>query len=225
MTVRRKWKWLNNLKNRWSIAAIIALVVVIVIFFMLRLADPRPKVTVFENKPLPPIAQVDPKQFEPERTPDAPYLQTPDRVVLKMLEVASVQPNDIVYDLGSGDGRIVIAAAQRFGAKAIGIEIDPELIRESDRESKSAIAQTPKIRDQIKFVKQDFFKTDLSNATVITLYLLPEVNLRILSEIFPKLKSGTRVLSYEYDLGDFLPNQTEKVTIGDREHMIYLWIL
>ncbi len=225
MTVRRKWKWLNNFKSRWSIAAITALLIVAVIFSILRLVDITPKAAVLENKPLPAIAQVDPKEFEPERTPDAPYLQTPERVVLKMLEMAGVRPTDIVYDLGSGDGRIVIAAAQMFGAKAIGIEIDPELIRESDRESKSAIAQTPKIRDQIRFVKQDFFKTDLRNATVITLYLLPEVNLRILSEIFPKLKSGTRILSYAYDLGDFLPNQTEKVTIGDREHMIYLWIL
>ena len=224
MTVRRKWKWLNNLNNRWSIAAIIALLIVIGIF-SLRLVNVTPKVAVLENKPLPAIVQVDPKEFEPERTPDAPYLQTPNQVVLKMLEMADVQPTDLVYDLGSGDGRIVIAAAQRFGAKAIGLEIDPELIRESNRESKLAIAQTPKIRDRIKFIRQDFFKADLSNATVITLYLLPEVNLRILSEIFPKLKSGTRILSYEYDLGDFLPNQIEKVTIGDREHMIYLWIL
>ena len=225
MMIRRKWKRLNNLNNKWSIAAIIALLMAIAIFFMLRLVNTTPKINVLENKPLPAIAQVNPKEFEPERTPDAPYLQTPDRVVSKMLEMANVKPNDLVYDLGSGDGRIVIAAAQQFGAKAIGIEIDPELIRESARESKAAIAQTPKIRDQIKFVKQDFFKTDLSNATVITLYLLPEVNLRILSEIFPKLKSGTRVLSYEYDLGDLLPNQIEKVTIDDLEHLIYLWVL
>ncbi len=225
MRIRRKWKWLNNLNNRWSIAAIIALLIAIAIFFMLRLVNVTPKINVLDDKPLPAIAQVDPKEYEPERTPDAPYLQTPDRVVSKMLEMANVKPNDLVYDLGSGDGRIVIAAAQQFGAKAIGIEIDPELIKESDRESKSAIAQTPKIRDQIKFVRQDFFKTDLSNATVITLYLLPEVNLRILSEIFPKLKSGTRILSYAYDLGALLPDRIEKVTIGDREHMIYLWVL
>ena len=177
-----------------------------------------------ESKPLtsPPIA---PKNIEPERIPDAPYLQTPPEVVLKMLEMAKVNKNDVVYDLGSGDGRIVIAAAQKFGARAIGIEIDPELIRESDRESKLAIAKTPEISDRIQFIKQDFFKIDFRDATVITLYLLPQVNLRVRSEILPKLKSGTRIISYEYDLGDLPPNQTEKIKVGDREHRIYLWIL
>ncbi len=178
-----------------------------------------------ENTPLPPVTNIDPKSFEPERTPDAPYLQTPQEIVIEMLEMAKVSKNDLVYDLGSGDGRIVITAAQRFGAKAVGIEIDPELIRESEREMKLAIAQTPQIRDQIKFIKQDFFKTDLGNATVITLYLLPQANLRVRSDILPKLKSGTRIVSYEYDLADLPPNQVKKVKVGDREHTIYLWIL
>ena len=178
-----------------------------------------------ENTPLPSVATIDPKSFEPKRIPDAPYLQTPQEVVIEMLEMAKVSQADLVYDLGSGDGRIVITAAQRFGAKAIGIEIDPELIQESEREMKLAIAQTPQIRDQIKFVKQDLFKTDLGNATVITLYLLPQANLRVRSEILPKLKSGTRIVSYEYDLGDLPPNQVKKVKVGDRQHTIYLWIL
>lgn len=179
---------------------------------------------LLENKPLelPPLIAT--KNIEPERIPDAPYLQTPPEVVLKMLEMAKVDKADVVYDLGSGDGRIVIAAAQKFGARAIGIEIDPELIRESDRESKLAIAKTPEIRDRIKFIKQDFFKTDLGDATVITLYLLPQTNLLVLSDILPKLKSGTRIISHEYGLGDLAPNQTEKVTINNREYRIYLWI-
>jgi DNA modification methylase len=113
-----------------------------------------------ENKPLPPLPTMATKDIEPERIPDAPYVQTPPEVVLKMLEMAKVDKNDVVYDLGSGDGRIVITAAQKFGAKAIGIEIDPELIRESDRESKAAIAKTPEIRDRIKFIKQDLLKAD-----------------------------------------------------------------
>ncbi|MEA5478902.1 methyltransferase domain-containing protein [Pseudanabaena galeata UHCC 0370] len=178
-----------------------------------------------ENKPLPPLPTMATKDIEPERIPDAPYVQTPPEVVLKMLEMAKVDKNDVVYDLGSGDGRIVITAAQKFGAKAIGIEIDPELIRESDRESKAAIAKTPEIRDRIKFIKQDLFKADLSDATVITLYLLPLANLRVRSEILPKLKSGTRVVSHEYNLGDLPPKQIEKVKVGNREHRIYLWIL
>jgi SAM-dependent methyltransferase len=179
---------------------------------------------LLENKPLelPPLIAT--KNIEPERIPDAPYLQTPPEVVLKMLEMAKVDKADVVYDLGSGDGRIVIAAAQKFGARAIGIEIDPELIRESDRESKLAIAKTPEIRDRIKFIKQDFFKTDLGDATVITLYLIPQTNLLVLSEILPKLKSGTRIISHEYGLGDLPPNQTEKVTINNREYRTYLWI-
>ncbi|MCY7334459.1 MAG: methyltransferase domain-containing protein [Pseudanabaena sp. CAN_BIN31] len=181
--------------------------------------------TTLENPKFPPLPIVNLKDIEPERTPDAPYLPTPQAVVLKMLEMAKVTESDVVYDLGSGDGRIAIAAAQKFGAKAIGIEIDPELIRESTRESKSAIAQTPEIRDRLKFIRQDLFKTDLDKATVITLYLLPEANLRILSEIVPKLKAGTRIVSHEYDLGDLAPNQTETIKVGDREYTIYLWVL
>jgi SAM-dependent methyltransferase len=180
---------------------------------------------LLESKPNPSPPTIAIKKVEPEYIPDAPYLQTPPEVVLKMLEMAKVDKTDVVYDLGSGDGRIVIAAAQKFGAKAIGIEIDPELIRESERESKFAIAKTPEIRDRIQFFKQDFFKTDLRDATVITLYLLPQANLRVRSEILPKLKAGTRIISYEYDLGDLPPNQTEKVKIGNREYRIYLWIL
>lgn len=178
-----------------------------------------------DKKILPPISPIATKDSEPERIPDAPYVQTPPEVVLKMLEMANVNKNDVVYDLGSGDGRIVITAAQKFGAKAIGIEIDPELIRESDRESKAAIAQTPEIRDRIKFIKQDLFKADLSDATVITLYLLPQANLRVLSEILPRLKRGTRVVSHEYELGDLPPDQVEKVKVANYEHRIYLWIL
>ncbi|BBC25232.1 SAM-dependent methyltransferase [Pseudanabaena sp. ABRG5-3] len=178
-----------------------------------------------ENTPLPSVPNVNPKTIAPENLPDAPYLQSPRQVVIKMLEIAKVKPNDVVYDLGSGDGRIVITAAQKFGAKAIGIEIDPELIRESDRATKAALEETPQIRNQIKFVKQDLFKTDLRDATVITLYLSEKANLRVRSEILPKLRSGTRIVSYQYTLGDLPPTLTEKIKVGDQEHMIYLWIL
>jgi SAM-dependent methyltransferase len=189
----------------------------------------RPDKSLIEIPSLPPAINVDRKTVDPERTPDAPYLQTPQEVVIKMLEMAKVTKEDLVYDLGSGDGRIAIAAAQKFGARAIGIEIDPELIRESDRALDDslgkAIARNTAIRDRLKFIKQDFFKTDLRDATVITLYLLPEANLRVRSEILPKLKSGTRIVSHEYDFGNLPPNQIEKIKIGDREHRIYLWVL
>ena len=191
--------------------------------------SPEPAKPSLVNPSISAIPNNDPSAIEPERIPDAPYLQTPHEIVSKMLTMAKVQPSDLVYDLGSGDGRIPIAAAQKFGAKAIGIEIDPELIRDSNLELNAAIAKTPEIRDRIKFIQQDFFKTDLRDATVVTLYLLPKVNLRVRSEILPKLKAGTRIVSYEYDLGDLPPTQTEKVIEkrqdGDREHTIYLWIL
>jgi SAM-dependent methyltransferase len=212
-----------NLCRFILIAAISSLTLVACNF--LSVNNPSSTPSLNDNKPLPVVQKVDPKTTEPERLPDAPYLQTPNEAVIKMLEMAKVRPNDLVYDLGSGDGRIVIAAAQQFKAKAIGIEIDPELIRESEREEKSAIAQTPEIRNRIKFVKQDLFKTDLGDADVITLYLLPQANLRVRSEILPKLKSGTRIVSYEYDFGDLPPNRTEKIKIDGREHTIYLWIL
>jgi len=187
--------------------------------------NPSSQNTPLESTPLPSIRSVATKDIEPERLPDAPYLQTPQEVVLKMLEMAKVGKDDLVYDLGSGDGRIVITAAQKFGAKAVGIEIDPELIRESDRASKPAIAKTPEIRDRIKFIRQDLFKTDLRDATVITLYLSAQANQRVSSEIIPKLKSGTRIVSLEYGLADLAPNQTEKIKVGDREYIVYLYIL
>ncbi len=213
-----------NLFRFILIAAISSLTLVACNFLFSNNPSP-PNQSLNDSKPLPVVQNVDPKTTEPERIPDAPYLQTPNEAVVKMLEMAQVRSNDLVYDLGSGDGRIVIAAAQKFKAKAIGIEIDPELIRESAREEESAIAQTPDIRDRIKFVKQDLFKTDLRDATVITLYLLPQANLRVRSEILPKLKSGTRVVSYEYDFGDLPPNRIEKIKIDGQEHMIYLWII
>lgn len=168
---------------------------------------------------------VAPKDNDANVIPDAPYIQTPPEVVLKMLEMAQVTAADQVYDLGSGDGRIAIAAAQKFGATAVGIEIDPELIRESDRSSKEAIAKNPEIRDRLKFIQQDLFKADLSKATVVTLYLLPKANLRVRSEILPKLKSGTRVVSHDYDFGDLPPQQVQEVKVGDRDHKIYLWVV
>lgn len=168
---------------------------------------------------------VEPKDIDANLIPDAPYVQTPPEVVLKMLEMAKVNSTDRVYDLGSGDGRIVLAAAQKFGANAVGVEIDPELIRESDRSSQEAIAKNPEIRERIKFIQQDLFKVDVSEATVVTLYLVPKANLRVRTEILPKLKSGTRIVSHEYDLGDLEPQQVQQVKVGDRDHKIYLWVV
>jgi SAM-dependent methyltransferase len=177
-----------------------------------------------EPTALPLVSSIDQKSVNPLRQPDAPYLQTPSQAVIKMLEMTKVTATDVVYDLGSGDGRIVIAAARNFGAKAIGIESDPELIRDSEKEAKLVISKTPNLSDRIKFVKQDLFKTDLADATVITLYLSEKANLQVMSDILPKLKSGTRIVSYRYNFGALSPIQTEKIKISDQEYMIYLWV-
>ena len=150
------------------------------------------------------------------RDPDAPYVPTPERVVQEMLEIARVAPTDIVYDLGSGDGRIVITAAARFGARGVGIEIDPELVRQAaDEAVRGGVAHL------VRFVEGDFFAVDLREATVVTLYLLPEVNRRLLPKLLAELRPGTRIVSYKYPLGDWPPNETVRVSRGT----VYVWVV
>lgn len=140
-----------------------------------------------------------------ERPGDVPYVPTPQPVVDAMLKVAKVNKNDVIYDLGSGDGRIVITAAQKYGARGVGIDINPERIQEAN-----ANAQKAGVTDQVQFRQQDLFKTDFSEATVVTMYLLPEVNLRLREQIL-KLKPGTRIVSHAFDMGEWEPKQTLQV--------------
>jgi SAM-dependent methyltransferase len=141
---------------------------------------------------------------QPTRTPDVIYVPTPQPVVDKMLELAKVGPNDVVYDLGCGDGRIVVSAAKR-GARATGIDIDPERIAEARANVKQA-----GVGDRAKIVQGDLFEMDLSDATVVTLYLLPELNLRLRPKLL-QLKPGTRIVSHAFDMGDWKPEQTANV--------------
>lgn len=153
------------------------------------------------------------------RAPDVPYEPSPPEVVRAMLELAGVTSNDIVYDLGSGDGRIVIAAAKDFGARGVGIDIDPQRIAEANENAKRA-----NVTDRVKFIQGDLFESDFSAATVITLFLWPHVNMKLRPQLL-KLKPGTRIVSHVHDLGDWKPDKTMKVRFDGarRERTIYLW--
>ncbi|WP_088894134.1 SAM-dependent methyltransferase [Leptolyngbya ohadii] len=148
----------------------------------------------------------------------APYVPTPQVVVDKMLEMAAVGPNDLVYDLGSGDGRVVITAAQKFGTRGIGIEIDPELIALANENAAAA-----GVSDRVQFREQDLFATDFSDATVVTLYLLQDMNLRLRPILLRQLKPGTRIISHSYTMGDWKPEDTEVVQGPSKLHIIYKW--
>ena len=166
-----------------------------------------------------PIPGQEPAQA-PQRSPDVPYVPTPDPVVDAMLKLAGVTKKDVLYDLGCGDGRIVITAARQYGARGVGVDIDPQRIRESNENAKSA-----GVADRVKFLQQDLFETDLRDATVVTLYLLPSINLKLRPKLLDELKPGTRVVSHAFDMGDWKPDKEVKVpdTIGERT--IYLWVV
>jgi len=155
---------------------------------------------------------------------EVPYVPTPQNVVEAMLRLAEVRRGDFVIDLGSGDGRIVITAARQFGAEGLGIDYDATLIREATEAAKKA-----GVADRTSFIKQDIFDTDLSQATVLTLYLLPEHNVALRARILEQLRPGARVLSHDWDMGDWEPD--EKITVpapektlgGTQTSTIYLW--
>jgi SAM-dependent methyltransferase len=148
--------------------------------------------------------------------PDVPYVATPEGVVAEMLELARVGPGDVVYDLGSGDGRIVIAAARRYGARGVGIEIDPERVREAAENAEQA-----GVAPRVRFVEGDLFAAEIGEATVVTLYLLPEVNRRLLPRLLAELRPGTRIVSYRYGLGDWAPAKTVQASRGS----LHLWVV
>jgi SAM-dependent methyltransferase len=147
--------------------------------------------------------------------PDVKFAATPQNVVDAMLELAHVTSADIVYDLGSGDGRIPITAAQRYGAQGVGIEIDPFHLRDAYDNLKKA-----GVGDRVRFVNQDLFASDIREATVVTLFLLPQVNLRLLPKLRRELRAGTRVVSHQYHFGDGWPPENTQDING---LMIYLW--
>jgi protein-L-isoaspartate O-methyltransferase len=157
----------------------------------------------------------------PTETPSVPYVPTPQNVVNQMLELAKVSGDDVLYDLGSGDGRIPITAAQKYNVRrGTGVELNPELVEES-----RANAETAGVSDRVQFLQQDLFQTDLSEATVVTLYLLPEVNLELRSKLLRELEPGTRIISHDFDMGEWKPEQVVKVQSGTRQHTLYYWVV
>lgn len=150
------------------------------------------------------------------RALDVPYVPTPPAVVEEMLQIANVTGDDILYDLGSGDGRIVITAAKKFGTRGVGVDIDPQRVQEANQN-----AQEAGVSDRVEFREQDLFETDFSNATVVTLYLLPEVNLRLRPRLLEQLKPGTRVVSHQFDMGDWKPEKVVEV----EGRTIYYWVV
>lgn len=150
----------------------------------------------------------------PARAQDVPFVPTPQVVVDEMLRIAGVGPRDFVIDLGSGDGRIPITAAKKFGARAMGVELDETLVFQSEEGARQA-----GVEKQVQFLQQDLFKTDLTRATVITMYLLPNVNRRLRPQLL-NLAPGTRIVAHDFDLDDWKPDA--KVTIRKN---VFLWIV
>jgi ribosomal protein L11 methylase PrmA len=150
------------------------------------------------------------------RTPDVIFVPTPQEVVDAMLKLAKVTKNDVIYDLGSGDGRMPITAAKTYGARGVGIDIDPKRIQEANENLKAA-----GVGDRVKFLNQDLFATDISEATVVTLYLLPSLNLKLLPKLNRELKPGTRIVSHAFDMGSAKP--TETLNVNGRT--VYFWTI
>jgi cyclopropane fatty-acyl-phospholipid synthase-like methyltransferase len=152
----------------------------------------------------------------PKPTPDIHYVPTSGGVTDAMLKLAKVGPADVVYDLGSGDGRIVIAAAKKYGARGVGIELDPNLIKTATKNALKA-----GVADKVTFIQADLFKTDFSDATVVTLYLSNSINQRLASILQRQLKPGARIVSHRFDMGDWKPEADVRL---EGTH-VYLWTI
>jgi precorrin-6B methylase 2 len=152
------------------------------------------------------------------RTPDVVFVPTPQEVVDKMLEVAKVKKSDLVYDLGCGDGRIVVTAAKKYGCKAVGYDIDPQRVKESLEN-----VEKNKVGRLVTIEEKDIFTLDLSKANVIMLYLLPSLNVKLIPQL-EKLKPGSRIVSHDFDMKGVKPDKVLKVTCkNESQHKIYLW--
>ena len=157
----------------------------------------------------------------PKRTPDSVYVPTPDDVVAKMLEVVGVTKDDLVYDPGCGDGRIVITAAKKYGCRGVGIELSPKLVREA-----RANAVRNGVADRVQILEEDIYAVDMGKATVVTLYLLPGMNVKLIPQL-QKLKPGARIVAHDYGFQGRVEDAEKTFTITSKqdavEHQIYLW--
>lgn len=148
------------------------------------------------------------------KLPEVPYVPTENSVVDAMLKLAGVKSTDVVYDLGCGDGRIVVRAAKNYGARAVGVDIDPNRIQQARENAKRNM-----VENLVRFEENDLFDADIREASVVTLYLLPNVNVRLRPKLLRDLKSGTRIVSHSFDMGDWKPQKEEQVD----GTTIYLW--
>lgn len=151
---------------------------------------------------------------------DAPYVVTPYPVVDEMLRLAQVRPGDVLYDLGCGDGRIVIAAAERFGARGVGVDIDPRRIAEAQ-----AAARSAGVAERVRFAVQDLFQTDFSQASVVALYLFPEMNARLKPKFLSELRPGARIVSHQFGIAGWAPDDGANVRVGEDLHQVFLWVV
>jgi SAM-dependent methyltransferase len=159
-----------------------------------------------------------------QRLPDVPYLPTTEEAVHAMLKLASVKSSDVVYDLGCGDGRLVIAAANEYGAHGVGIDINPDRIREANENARKS-----GVENLVRFEENDFFKADIHEASVVTLFLLNSVDLQLRPKLLQELKPGTRIVSNTFRMGDWMPDREETVEGTDEKtffsRRLYLWIV
>jgi SAM-dependent methyltransferase len=151
---------------------------------------------------------------------DVPDVRTPLVVVNEMLRLANVTADDVVYDLGSGDGRILIAAARDRGARGVGLEIDPALVAQSTER-----ARRLGLADRLSFRQQDLFAADLTPATVVTVYLSADLNRRLRPKLLSELRAGARIVSHTFDMGDWVPARTLQVSSNEGSHTLYLWVV
>ena len=149
-----------------------------------------------------------------EQTPDVIYVPTPYEVVDEMLRLANVKKGDVLYDLGSGDGRIPVTAAKKFGIRAVGIDIDPQRIKEATENAKKN-----GVSKLVTFKQEDLFKTDFKDATVVTLYLLPDLNVKLRPRLLNELKPGTRIVSHQFDMGTWKPEKR----LESNGRTVYFW--
>ena len=154
------------------------------------------------------------EQTAPLRGPDVIFVPTPNEIVDTMLKLAAVTRKDTVYDLGCGDGRIVITAAQKFGARGVGIDIDPDRVAEATENVKKA-----GVADRVRIVRGDLFEADIKPATVVTLYLLTDLNLKLRPKLLRDLSPGTRVVSHAFSMGDWTPERSVEIQGSN----VYLW--
>jgi SAM-dependent methyltransferase len=154
--------------------------------------------------------------FAQSRVPDVHYEPTPQLIVEDLLKMAEVNRTDIIYDLGCGDGRFVITAAKKYGARGVGIDIDPERIKESNQNARAA-----GVMDKVKFIEADLFETDIREATVVALYLLPDLNMQLRPKILKDLRPGSRVVSHEFDMYDWQPDKMGR--LGRNKY--YFWVV